>query len=247
MTDLQDHPIDLPISTLHQAASSEGEDARESDDLLLRCVREKDADAMTTLFDRYGGMVYSIALRVLHDPGGAEDLLQEIFLLLWKRPESFVSGRGSLGAWLLVVTRNRAIDVLRHRRPTEQVEECRLSSRFNLAAEVEREEAIQKIATALAILPVEQRTALELAYFEGLSQTEIARRTGEPLGTVKTRIRLGLMRLRKACRHEQQGTYRAGGAGSIRDGEPSGRRPGRGALSPAGLHGVQRRAQQRCG
>ncbi|MEG9438882.1 sigma-70 family RNA polymerase sigma factor [Edaphobacter sp. HDX4] len=171
---------------------------KESDDSLLQRVSERDQSAMTKLFDRYGGMVYSVALRVLRDAGSAEDLLQEVFFQLWRNPTSFVSSRGSLGAWLLVVARNRAIDILRRRRPMESVDDYPLSSRENLASEVERGAMMQKVRSVLTVLPPEQRNVVELAYFEGLSQTEIADRTGDPLGTVKTRIRLALMSLRKA-------------------------------------------------
>lgn len=153
---------------------------------------------MEAIFKRYSGPVYSVALRVLHDSGQAEDVMQEIFLQLWRSPQAFVLGRGSLGAWLVVVARNRAIDVLRRRKPTDAVEDVVLAAPCDLAAEAERNAMMEKVRSILASLPVEQRKSLELAYFEGLSHTEIASRTGDPLGTVKTRIRLGLMSLRKA-------------------------------------------------
>ena len=153
---------------------------------------------MEKVFRRFSGPVYSVALRVLHDSGQAEDVMQEIFLQLWRNPTAFVQGRGSLGAWLVVVARNRAIDVLRRRKPTDSVDDVVLASPFNLAAEAERNTMMEKVHRILADLPVEQRKSLELAYFEGLSHTEIATRTGDPLGTVKTRIRLALMSLRKA-------------------------------------------------
>lgn len=153
---------------------------------------------MEAIFKRYSGPVYSVALRVLHDSGQAEDVMQEIFLQLWRNPQAFVLGRGSLGAWLVVVARNRAIDVVRRRKPTDAVEDVTLAAPCDLAAEAERNAMMEKVRSILASLPVEQRKSLELAYFEGLSHTEIASRTGDPLGTVKTRIRLGLMSLRKA-------------------------------------------------
>ena len=153
---------------------------------------------MAVIFHRFSGPVYSVALRVLHDTGQAEDVMQEIFLQLWRKPAAFVQGRGSLGAWLVVVARNRAIDLLRRRKPTDSVDDVVLASPFNLAAEAERNTMMEKVRLILANLPAEQRKSLELAYFEGLSHTEIATRTGDPLGTVKTRIRLALMSLRKA-------------------------------------------------
>lgn len=173
-------------------------DSHESDELLLNRVAEKDQKAMTSLFDRYGGLVYSVGVRVLRDTKGAEDLLQDVFFQLWRNPKAFLPSRGSLGAWLLVVTRNRAIDVLRKRRPMDSVDDYPISSSENIASKVEQSAMMQKVRTVLTSLPPEQRNAVELAYFEGLSQTEISARTGDPLGTVKTRIRLALMSLRKA-------------------------------------------------
>lgn len=245
MTDID--PIYLPLRSSHSVELPQAGDAKESDDLLLLRIRERDADAMTKLLDLYGGMIYSVALRVLHDPSRAEDLLQDVLLLLWRRPECVVLSRGSLGGWLLVVTRNRAIDVLRRRRPTDSVEDYQLSSPVCLASEVEREAMIRKVREALEMLPANQRIALELAYFEGLSQAEIAERTGDPLGTVKTRMRSGLRSLRKACRNGQPGTYHAGESGALRDGKSPARRAVRGAMPPAGLRGLQRRVEKYCG
>jgi RNA polymerase sigma-70 factor, ECF subfamily len=165
---------------------------------LLTRMGQRDENAMEEIFRRYSGAVYSVALRVLHDSAQAEDVLQEVFLQLWRHPVTFVQQRGSLGAWLVVVARNRAIDLLRRRKLTDPVEEVALASSLNVADEAERNTTMQKVRQAIAGLPDEQRKALELAYFEGLSHTEIANRTGDPLGTVKTRIRQGLISLRKA-------------------------------------------------
>jgi len=169
-----------------------------SDELLLNRVGQRDPQAMTQIFDRYAGLVFSIALRVLKDPGQAEDVVQEIFTQIWQRPGAFVSSKGSLGAWLVVVARNRAIDLIRRRRPTDSLEDHVITSKVNIASEVERTTLMQKVRTALDTLPSEQRLSVELAYFDGLTQTEIAERTGDPLGTVKTRIRLALISLRRA-------------------------------------------------
>jgi RNA polymerase sigma-70 factor (ECF subfamily) len=165
---------------------------------LLSRVGQGDENAMETVFRRYSGPVYSVALRVLHDSGQAEDVLQEIFLQLWRKPAAFVQGRGSLGAWLVVVTRNRAIDLLRRRKLTDSVDDVVLASPINVADDAERNAMMEKVRGVLSNLPPEQRKSLELAYFEGLSHAEIASRTGDPLGTVKTRIRLALISLRKA-------------------------------------------------
>jgi RNA polymerase sigma-70 factor, ECF subfamily len=168
------------------------------DELLLTRVKGGDQQAMTDLFDQYSGMVYSVALRVLKDPGQAEDVMQEIFFQVWRNPNAFVSGRGSLGAWLAVMARNRAIDSLRRRRPTDSVDDVVLVSSSDLGSEVERSRMMEKVRGVLKDLPMEQQKSVEMAFFEGLTHSEIAAKTGDPLGTVKTRIRSALMTLRKA-------------------------------------------------
>jgi len=153
---------------------------------------------MAALYDRYSSIVYSVALRVLGDTGAAEDVVQDIFMQLWRNPGSFDSSRGSLGAWLAVISRNRAIDGLRRRRPESDVEDVIVSVTPDLAAEADRARAADRIRGLLGGMPVAQRGALEMAYFEGMTHTEIAAKTGEPLGTIKTRMRAGLTALRKA-------------------------------------------------
>ena len=153
---------------------------------------------MASLFDKYSRLVYSIALRVLREPDLAEDVMQEVLLQVWKRPQSFVAQRGNLAAWLSVVTRNRAIDVLRKRSPLDPLGEMPLPDPRDMSLESEQDWMIDKVRGVIETLPAEQQGPLELAYFEGLSHTEIAERTGSPLGTVKTRIRAGLMTIRKA-------------------------------------------------
>src|SRR5579863_7239995 len=155
-------------------------------------------DAMAAVFDRYSRIVYCIALRVLREPGLAEDVMQEVLLMVWKRPQSFVAQRGNLAAWLSVVTRNRAIDVLRKRSPLQPIDEMPLPDPRDMTVASEKGWLLDKVRTALETLPAEQQGPLELAYFQGLSHTEIAEKTGSPLGTVKTRIRAGLMTIRKA-------------------------------------------------
>lgn len=173
-------------------SSNSAEDAA-----LLARIQSGDQDAMSRFFQRYGSMVYSVALRVLKDSGDAEDVVQEIFVQVWKNPGAFVAGRGSLGGWLVVVARNRAIDMLRRRRPSDPMELFALPSATNLASEAERSVLIERIRSAMHSLPAEQQKSVELAFFEGLSHSEIAHQTGDPLGTVKTRIRLALLSLRK--------------------------------------------------
>lgn len=117
---------------------------------------------------------------------------------IWRNPDGFVATRGSLGGWLAVVSRNRSIDALRRKRPTEPVEEMALASNYNLADEAERNMMVEKARGVIHQLPMEQRKTLEMAFFDGLTHSEIAEMTGDPLGTVKTRIRSALATLRKA-------------------------------------------------
>jgi RNA polymerase sigma-70 factor (ECF subfamily) len=170
----------------------------EEDAELLTQVQRGDDRAMAALFDRYSKIVYSVSLRVLRDTAAAEDVMQEIFMQIWRNPNSFVAAKGSLGGWLSVVARNRSIDTLRRKRPSEQVEELNLASSCNLSEESERNLMMEKARAAVVLLPLEQRKTLEMAFFDGLTHSEIAEMTGDPLGTVKTRIRSGLLALRKA-------------------------------------------------
>jgi RNA polymerase sigma-70 factor, ECF subfamily len=167
------------------------------DEALMSAMRSGDESAMGVLYDRYSGVVYSVALRVLGDTAAAEDILQDIFIQLWRNPARFNSQRGNIGPWLAVIARNRAIDVLRKRRPEDDIADVVVSVTPDIAGDAERNQAMEKVRGALTAMPASQRSALEMAYFEGLSHTEIATRTGEPLGTVKTRIRSGLLALRK--------------------------------------------------
>jgi RNA polymerase sigma-70 factor, ECF subfamily len=164
---------------------------------LLSLVQRGDDRAMATLFDRYSRIVYSVALRVLRDPDSAEDVLQEVFMQVWRTPEKLKGTTSSLGGWLAVVARNRSIDALRRRRPMDEFEEATLPSSYNLADEAERAGMMEKAKKIIYRLPVEQRKTLEMAFFDGLTHTEIAEMTGDPLGTVKTRIRSALLTLRK--------------------------------------------------
>ncbi len=174
-------------------------DRGEASDLsLVAGVRARDESAMASLYDRYSSLVYSVALRVLGDTGAAEDVLQEIFLQLWRKPSAFDSARGSMGAWLSVIARNRSIDALRKRRPETDVEDIVLSVEPSFADAADRGRALAKVREVLGTMPPVQRSAVEMAFFEGLTHTEIAEKTGEPLGTIKTRIRAGLLSLRAA-------------------------------------------------
>jgi RNA polymerase sigma-70 factor (ECF subfamily) len=158
-------------------------------------VRARDVDAFEQLYDGYHRLVFGIALRVAGDALLAEDITQAIFLKLWSAPEAFRDG--NLSAWLSRVTRNRALDALRSRagRPTVELP-------ADLPAEISTDAAVfaridaQRVRSALAALGEEQRTPIELGFFGGITHEEIARRTGIPLGTIKTRIRSGLRRMR---------------------------------------------------
>jgi RNA polymerase sigma-70 factor (ECF subfamily) len=187
-----------PKPSDNRTSNSETEIGAVDETTMLTRIGQRDENAMEAVFRRYSGPVYSVALRVLRDTGQAEDILQEVFLQLWRKPAAFVQNRGSLGAWLVVIARNRAIDVLRRRKPSDSVEDVILTSPINVADEAERNIAMQRVRGVIANLPEEQRRTLDLAYFEGLSHSEIASRTGDPLGTVKTRIRQALITLRKA-------------------------------------------------
>jgi RNA polymerase sigma-70 factor (ECF subfamily) len=173
--------------------TSTGDDAS-----LLAQLQSGDQRAMATLYDRHSRLVYSVALRVLREPATAEDVLQEVFMQIWRNPDSFMAARGSLGSWLAVVARNRSIDMLRRKRPSTQIDDLPLVAPGNLADEAERNTMIERARATMQQLPREQRKTLEMAFFDGLTHSEIAEMTGDPLGTVKTRIRTALLSLRKA-------------------------------------------------
>lgn len=180
------------------SAPSAKDQPQMTDSMLISRVRTGDEDALAALHDRYASVVYSVALRVLGDTTQAEDILQEIFIQLWRNPQRFDASRGSLGAWLAVIARHRAIDQLRRRRPEADVEDVIISVDARLEQTTDRNMAIAKVRAAVEHLPHEQRQPLELAFFQGLTHSEIASKTGEPLGTIKTRIRTALLALRKA-------------------------------------------------
>lgn len=180
-----------PMGTSSRARPDAGDDMR-----LVARVRAGDQQALSELYDRYSNVVYAVSLRILQDTGAAEDILQDIFLQLWRRPDAFDSSRGSLGAWLAVIARHRSIDRLRQRRPESNIEDCVIASGTDLRDETERSLVIEKVRLVMNEMSPDQRTAMELAFFQGLTHTEIAEKTGEPLGTIKTRIRSGLQMLR---------------------------------------------------
>jgi RNA polymerase sigma-70 factor (ECF subfamily) len=169
-----------------------------SDAEIIARIYSGDDSAMAVLYDRYSPVVYAVALRVLSDNSAAEDILQDVFMQLWRNPQAFNASRGSLATWLAVIARNRAIDQLRKKRPEVEAAEIVISVDPELESAADRSEAIEKVRAVLGGMPEEQRAALEMAFFEGLTHVEIAGKTGQPLGTVKTRIRSGLLAVRKA-------------------------------------------------
>jgi RNA polymerase sigma-70 factor (ECF subfamily) len=159
-------------------------------------------DAAADLYGRYGGKVFSLARRILRDSADAEDVVQEVFAQVWRTASRFEATRGSVAAWLLMITRTRAIDRLRAReaRPDMMGDadpDALPGGGPAPADQLLSEEQAVRIRDAMLQLPDAQRTALELAYYDGLTHSEIAERLTEPLGTVKTRIRTALATLRR--------------------------------------------------
>jgi len=181
-----------------------------SDEVLMVAIAAHDELAFSVMYDRYVDLVFSTSLRVLADAQLAEDAAQDVFIRLWRRPETFIADRGRFLSWLMSVTRNRAVDELRargRRRTREGISTHENEEAVALVAIDEREDPARwaqlheeqvLVRRALTGLPNEQKRALELAYFGGLTQQEIAARLHEPLGTIKTRIRLGMQKLRLA-------------------------------------------------
>ena len=183
------------------------------DGQLVQLVAEKDADALEALYERYGKVAYSLARRILTDEVLAQDVVQEVFLSLWRDAQRFDAGRGTLATYLLSMTHHRAVDVvrreenLRRRRTSDEVLEFRPDPNPGVEAEAEAAERRSEVRAALAQLPSAQREALALAYFGGYTQREVAALVGVPLGTVKTRMAAGMRKLQQALReagHEEQ-------------------------------------------
>ncbi|WP_165223049.1 sigma-70 family RNA polymerase sigma factor [Aquisphaera insulae] len=168
---------------------------------LIAAVARGDRPALERLYDRYAPLVYSLSLRILGIRADAEDVVQEVFLQVWRRADTYRSDRGSAECWIVAIARNRALARSRSEATMKRGlghlrEQSGPVAVEPVSGPAVRAESALAVRSALAGLPDEQRRTLELAYFEGLTQSEIAARTGEPLGTVKTRIRLGMERLR---------------------------------------------------
>lgn len=177
------------------------EDPQTSDAELLRAAARGDEGALARLYDRHHSTLFGLLLRILNDRAEAEDLLQDVFVQFWQQAASFDEARGRAFTWMVTITRSRAIDRLRARGSSERTASAAAREQLDVtsdaSADAARAEEREIVRRALLEVPPEQRQALLLAYFEGLSQTEIAERTGSPLGTVKTRTRAGMAKLRE--------------------------------------------------
>src|SRR5215510_530942 len=168
---------------------------------LIRQVAKQDREAFSQLYDRCSSLVFSLAMRMLKVRSDAEDLLQEVFVQVWRQASNYNEERGSVEAWVINIARSRAIDKIRSIRRMEKSfaltdDPARAESSDIVESAAAESETRLTMNSALANLPETQRKVLELAYFDGLTQTEIAQRLAEPLGTVKTRMRSGIQRLR---------------------------------------------------
>jgi RNA polymerase sigma-70 factor, ECF subfamily len=184
------------------------EQAKTSDVELLRAVAAGDEGALAALYDRYRVILFGLMLRILHSRAEAEDCLQEVFLQAWRRASDFDEARGRPFTWLVTLARSRAIDRLRalssRDRTAQDAARAPEEETSDAVADAIRSEQSAVVRGALAALPPEQRRVLEMAYFEGLTQTEIATRLDQPLGTVKTRMRAGMTKLRELLRDERK-------------------------------------------
>jgi RNA polymerase sigma-70 factor (ECF subfamily) len=179
-------------------------ESRYADQASLARIADGDQQALAELYDRHARLVFSLALRILQERADAEDVVQEVFAQVWAQARRYDPGRGAVAAWMLTMARSRAIDRLRARRarPEAAAEENAAESMPDSAARQDLEllsaEQVARLRRALEELPEAQRVALDLAYYEGLTHVEVAARLGEPLGTVKTRIRQAVIRLRES-------------------------------------------------
>jgi RNA polymerase sigma-70 factor (ECF subfamily) len=165
---------------------------------LLAAIARGDEQALASLYDRFGRVAYGVALRILRDHALAQDAVQDAFLGVWRTAASFDARRGNAQTWLLTLVHRRAVDVVRReaRRRTEPLDDPPIASRESTEEVASVREQRRAVQSALVQLPADQREALELSYYGGLTQTELAERLGIPLGTVKSRVFAGLAKLR---------------------------------------------------
>lgn len=175
----------------------------DSDKQIMITLTRGDRDALGMLWDRHARPVYSLAVRMLRDPGWAEEVVQDVFLGLWREPQRYDPSRGDLRRWLLTVAHHAAVDVLRSRRGTARTRDVGPEPLETLtrggddpSESVWRNIRAESVRAAISELPDTQREVIELVYFEGFTQSEVAQNTGQPLGTVKSRLRLGMRKMR---------------------------------------------------
>ncbi len=191
-----------------QQARAARKAAAEEDRRLLAAIVGRDPDALSSLYDRYAGMLQALSHRVLHDAAEAEEILQEVFLQVWNQAERYDSVRSSVSTWLVLITRSRSIDRLRSRKVAERTVQSAESEKRHTHTSPEgprdvfRQERHRRLQQELEKLPEEQRQVLELAFYSGMTQSEIATEISIPLGTVKTRTLLAVRKLRRALRDE---------------------------------------------
>jgi RNA polymerase sigma-70 factor (ECF subfamily) len=179
-------------------------EGRQADQASLERIARGDHTAFAELYDRHARLVYSLALRILQERADAEDTVQEVFAQVWAQAGRYDPSRGAVAAWMLMLTRSRALDRMRARRSRPEAaaapDEAEQVADRSAAQDIEllSAEQVTRLQRALADLPDAQRTALELAYYEGLTHAAVAARLGEPLGTVKTRIRQAVIKLRES-------------------------------------------------
>jgi RNA polymerase sigma-70 factor (ECF subfamily) len=187
--------------------------AEAPDDQLMEGVRRGDGRAVAALYDRYSGLIFALGLRMLGDREAAEELVQEVFLRAWRQSGTYQPQLGRLSSWLIGIARNLAVDELRRRGARPQKADGESDEQFaQIASPAGDDPAEQLVASsrrrevrlALDALPPAQRQVMELAYYGGLTQTEIAAQLGDPLGTVKTRMRLATQKLRDLLRDESE-------------------------------------------
>jgi RNA polymerase sigma factor (sigma-70 family) len=183
--------------------------ADDADRAVLGRIADGELGALDDLYERYKTMAYSIAYRITNDATLAEDVVQDAFMGAWRNAERYVAGKGSVKTWLLSIVHHRAIDAIRRRKPTAELPDVELvpPPQFQVPdvwAEVSADLDADEVRRALATLSDVQREAIELAYFGGLTQQEVAERTGTPLGTVKSRMRLGLLAMRRVLTPDEQ-------------------------------------------
>ena len=173
----------------------------ETDQELIDRIKEKDKDALREIYSRFSQTVYNLAYRMLRDREDSEEVVQEIFLQVWNKADTYERGRGAVSTWIINIARSRSIDRLRklgYRDKNTELDEERLNSTTDFSRIIEdREEKTSVISKALNTLPENQRAVIELVYFEGYTHTEAAQLLKEPVGTIKTRLRLGVIKLKE--------------------------------------------------